>query len=85
MSSSAAKLSILQNQNSSEATAGKRQSLYENLEVMGQHKSIFAELAEELRNIEHCMQFFSDLAIQNQEKEGGGVISRIDSNQGVHA
>ena len=54
VSSSPARLSIFSHRKSDTA-ASKRQSLHENLEVMGQHKSIFAELAKELRNIEHCI------------------------------
>lgn len=60
----------------------KRQSLQENLEVMAQHKSIFAELAKELRNIEHCILFFSDLAERNKDYD---FVTRITSNQGIHA
>ena len=55
VSSSPARLSLLSSHIKSETTAGKRQSLHDNLEAMGQHKSIFAELAKELRNIEHCI------------------------------
>ena len=33
---------------------------------MGQSQSIFAELASELRNIEHCINFLIDCALKNE-------------------
>ena len=63
-SSSPTKLILLKTQKSIDSV-GKRKSMLENLEAMGLGKSIFAELAKELRNIEHCMEFFTDLATKN--------------------
>ena len=83
VSSSPVRLSLFSSHLKSETTAGKRQSLHDNLEALGQHKSIFAELAKELRNIEYCIEFFTDLATKNQEK--ADFTTRIASNQGVYA
>lgn len=51
------------------------------MQAMGDETSVFAELAKELRNIEHCVEFFADLA----KEDNDFVPSKINANRDLKA